>query len=116
VALALACIDGTLARETLEWEDNACCGVVLASGGYPGPYQTGFPIRGLDAVDGDALVFHAGTKLADGQVVTAGGRVLTVVGAGPTMAEARTKVYENAKRIKFKGVHYRKDIAEREVV
>jgi phosphoribosylamine--glycine ligase len=83
----------------------------MASGGYPGNYKTGFPISGLNDVDKDIMVFHAGTKLADGQVVTNGGRVLTVVATGKTIAEARKKVYANITRISFEGAHYRKDIA-----
>ncbi|MCL4534316.1 MAG: phosphoribosylamine--glycine ligase [Bacteroidetes bacterium] len=115
VALALACIDGTLHKETLRWHEGACCGVVLASGGYPGSYRTGFPILGLDALDADGLVFHAGTRLEEGRAVTAGGRVLTVAAKGRTMEEARARAYDNAARVCFEGVHYRRDIAEREV-
>jgi phosphoribosylamine---glycine ligase len=95
----------------LSWSDKACVGVVLASGGYPGPYQTGLPIEGLDEIDDDVLVFHAGTKRdADGRLVTAGGRVLTVVAEGASLAEARDKAYRNCGRIRFEGVHYRRDI------
>jgi phosphoribosylamine---glycine ligase len=116
VALALACNNGTLAQEPLEWHDQACCGVVLASGGYPGAYTTGLPISGLDTVGSGAVVFHAGTRLAGGAVVTAGGRVLTVVSQGASMAEARERAYHAAAKISFDGVHYRRDIAAREVV
>jgi len=87
-------------------------GVVMASGGYPGSYKTGFPISGLDSLDKDIVVFHAGTKLGDnGEVLTSGGRVLTVMARGKSLAEAREKVYANIPRIKFEGCHYRKDIA-----
>lgn len=91
------------------------CAVVLASGGYPGSYQTGLPIRGLDAVDDTALVFHAGTAHSDGQVVTAGGRVLTVVGSGDSLRAAREHAYRNAARIEFEGLYYRQDIGAREI-
>ena len=104
--------DGPLARH-----DGAAVGVVLASAGYPGPYDTGLPISGLDAVPDDVLVFHAGTRQADdGAVVTAGGRVLTVVGRGSTVAEARSRAYAGADAISFPGMHRRSDIASRELV
>lgn len=111
-----ACARGSLAGVDVRWSERAAVGVVLASGGYPGPYTTGLPITGLDAVDPDILVFHAGTTLAgDGAVLTNGGRVLTVVATAPTLAEARERVYDNARRIHFPGVHYRTDIALREL-
>ena len=78
----------------------------------PGSYQTGYPVTGLDELDEDVLVFHAGTKLDDaGQVVTSGGRVLTVVAGGNTLNDAREKVYNNIPRIHFEGAQYRNDIA-----
>ncbi len=92
--------------------EGAAVGVVLASGGYPGPYPTGLPISGLDDVPADVTVFHAGTRLdADGQVVTAGGRVLTVVASGPDLATARDRAYSGADRITFDRRHLRRDIA-----
>jgi phosphoribosylamine--glycine ligase len=113
--LALATIEGRLAEETVEWQSGACCGVVLASGGYPGDYATGYPISGLDKLANGTVAFHAGTKLdADGQIVTAGGRVLTVVATGATMAEARAEAYRNVEFVQFEGRHYRHDIALRE--
>ncbi|MCH7719222.1 MAG: phosphoribosylamine--glycine ligase, partial [Chloroflexi bacterium] len=90
---------------------EACVAVVLASGGYPGAYETGFPIDGLAEIDPDVLVFQAGTRRRDdGALVTAGGRVLTVAAAGATLAEAREKAYRNVERIRFQGRHYRRDI------
>ncbi len=118
LTLCEATAHGRLASvaDTVRWHNGACVGVVLASGGYPGKYATGLPISGLDAGDADALVFHAGTKQdAAGQVVTNGGRVLTVVAAAPTLQAARDRTYANAARITFPGVHYRRDIAAREV-
>ncbi len=95
----------------LRWSDEACVGVVLASGGYPGAYQTGLPIDGLADLDSGVLVFHAGTRRADdGPIVTAGGRVLTVAATGATMEDARRTAYRNVERIRFEGVHYRRDI------
>jgi len=113
VDIMLAVIDNKLEQISVEWSEDACVGVVMASAGYPGSYKTGFPITGLDDLDQDILVFHAGTKLGSepGQVLTGGGRVLTVVAMGKTIAEAREKVYANIPRIHFEGCHYRKDIA-----
>jgi len=111
--IMLAVINGNLSRVNVEWTEDACVGVVMASAGYPGSYKTGFSITGLDNLDKDILVFHAGTKLgSEGQVLTNGGRVLTVVAMGKTIAEAREKVYANIPRIHFEGCHYRKDIAD----
>ena len=113
--VALACIDGGLDRTPVEWDDGACAGVVLASEGYPGSYPKGIPIHGLEDVDEDALVFHAGTRRAgpeqDPVTFTDGGRVLTVVGRGRTLAQARDRAYDNVTRIRFDGAHYRRDIA-----
>jgi phosphoribosylamine--glycine ligase len=83
----------------------------MASGGYPGSYATGLPITGLEDVDDDVVVFHAGTRRReDGTVVTAGGRVLGVTATGPTLEAARQKAYANVERIHFEGAHYRRDI------
>jgi phosphoribosylamine--glycine ligase len=108
----LAVINNRLFDMKIEWSENACVGVVMASSGYPGSYKTGFPISGLRRVAPDITVFHAGTKLdTSGKVVTNGGRVLVVVASGKTIAEAREKVYNNISLINFEGCHYRKDIA-----
>jgi phosphoribosylamine--glycine ligase len=112
VDIMLAVVDNRLGQMKVEWSDDACVGVVMASGGYPGSYKTGLAIGGLDEVDKDILVFHAGTKLEGGQVLTSGGRVLTVVASGKNLTEAREKVYENIPRIHFEGCHYRQDIAK----
>ena len=115
VEIMLAVIEGRLDEIKVEWSDESCVAVVVASGGYPGSYKTGFPINGLDMVDKDILVFHAGTKAEGGVIHTDGGRVLTVAATGKNIAEAREKVYKNLPRIHFEGCHYRKDIAQREV-
>jgi phosphoribosylamine--glycine ligase len=115
---ALAVANGTLGETPVPTSSGAAVGVALASGGYPGEYRTGLPIRGLDAIasDPDVIVFHAGTKQLDnGEIVTAGGRVLTVVGLGPDLAIARARAYEAAERITFEGRHMRYDIAAREL-
>ena len=113
VEIILAVINGELDRTKISLRDGACVGVAMASGGYPGSYQTGYPVTGLDDLDENILVFHAGTKLTgNGQVVTGGGRILTVVAGGRTLADAREKVYSNIPRIHFEGAHYRRDIAD----
>jgi len=117
VDIMLAVVNNNLNQISIEWSEDACVGVVMASGGYPGNYKTGFPITGLDELDEDILAFQAGTKTgsAPRQVLTNGGRILTVVATGKTIAEARQKVYNNISRIHFEGCHYRRDIAEIEV-
>jgi len=109
----LACVEGNLGDYELAWTPEACVGVVLASGGYPGPYQTGKEITGLEAAGAlaDVQVFHSGTVARDDKVVTAGGRVLTVTGLGGDIAEARERAYEACSLIHFDGMTYRRDIA-----
>lgn len=110
--VCLAVANGKLAECDLRWSTNAAVGVVIASGGYPDDYKTGYQIFGLDSVDDDVLVFHAGTRLDDeGHAVTSGGRVLTVVALAPSLTEARAKVYRNVQRIHFTNAYYRRDIA-----
>jgi phosphoribosylamine---glycine ligase len=112
VEIMLAIHNNKLDTIKIEWSDEACVGVVLASGGYPGNYKTGFPITGLDKVEKDIMIFHAGTKIdSSGQVVTNGGRVLALVATGKNIDIAREKVYNNIPFIHFEGCHYRKDIA-----
>jgi phosphoribosylamine--glycine ligase len=107
-----AVVNNRLSDAAIDWSTDACAGVVVASGGYPDEYETGFPIAGLNSLDEDVMVFHAGTALDDdGTVCTAGGRVLTVVASAPSLLEARAKVYRNVQRIHFSRAHYRKDVA-----
>jgi phosphoribosylamine--glycine ligase len=114
--IMLAVTQGTLDRIDIRWSDAAAVTVMLASGGYPGAYETGKPIDGLDAVDPGVIVFHAGTKRRDdGRLVTNGGRVLAVTATAASIAEAREKVYRNIERIRFDGMHYRRDIGASEV-
>jgi phosphoribosylamine---glycine ligase len=112
--IILGVINGNLKSVKTEWTEEACVGVVLVSSGYPGNYKTGFPITGLDSLDKDIMVFHAGTKVGDkpGQILTNGGRVLTVAALGKNIREAREKVYANIPKISFEGCQYRKDIAK----
>lgn len=116
VDILLAVVQGNLNQVEAEWSTDACVGVVMASAGYPGSHKTGFPIKGLDEIDEDLLIFHAGTRLGDdGEIYTDGGRVLTVVASGRDLAEAREKVYRQLPSIHFEGCHYRTDIALREI-
>ena len=108
-----ATIDGKIDNYSIEWEQRPAVTVVLASGGYPGKYETGKRISGLDeAAKLDGLeIFHAGTQQLSGEIVTAGGRVLAVTALGSTIAEARSRAYEAVARIHFENCHYRRDIA-----
>jgi phosphoribosylamine--glycine ligase len=97
---------------TVEWAPKACVTVVMASGGYPGDYQKGLPIDGLQNTSPDTITFHAGTGIdKEGRLVTTGGRVLSVTGCGQDLEDARGKVYDNLGKISFEGAHYRRDIA-----
>lgn len=114
-AAALAAATGDLRGVELKWSPGACVTVVVASGGYPGKHSTGHEIFGLEsaaAVEG-AVVFHAGTKVSDGRVVTAGGRVLAVSALGASFAEARARAYEAVSFIDFERKHVRTDIGLR---
>jgi phosphoribosylamine--glycine ligase len=112
----LAVVDGRLDALRIQWRDQAAVCVVLASGGYPGPYETGKVITGIDeaaAMQG-VFVYHAGTEMReDGAVVTSGGRVLGVTATGYTIAEATKRAYDAAAKISFEGMHMRTDIAHR---
>ena len=107
-----ACVEGTLDKINVEWEDNGTACVVLASGGYPESYQKGYEITGLEDAKKapNILVFHAGTALKDGKFVTNGGRVLGITGIGKDLDEAIKIAYEGVKLVDFKDKHYRKDI------
>lgn len=107
-----AVIDEKLDTLDIEWEDNACVCVVAASGGYPVKYNKGYEINGLDTLAGkdDIMVFHAGTDIKDGKLVTSGGRVLGVTAKGENLDEAIKKAYEAIKAVEFTDMHYRRDI------
>ncbi len=113
-ALVMA-VEGKLNEHRMRWSPLFCVCVVIASGGYPGKYEIGFPIKGLKAAseDSNVLIFHAGTKKEDGKIFTAGGRVLNIVGLGSDFEEARGVAYEALSMIDFEGMHYRKDIGYR---
>ncbi len=112
-----AVIDGKLDQVGLEWDSRPTVCVVMASGGYPGSYEKGKVITGLDeagAID-DVVVFHAGTKLDDGQVVTSGGRVLGVTALGTDIADAKQRAYQAVDKIHFDGAYCRRDIADKAI-
>jgi phosphoribosylamine--glycine ligase len=111
VEVMLASARGNLAGARLDWEEDATVGVVVASAGYPGEYQTGQRISGLDSLDPGVLAFHAGTRYQDHAFVTSGGRVLTLVASGDSVASARRRAYDNVERISFGGSFFRRDIA-----
>jgi phosphoribosylamine--glycine ligase len=109
-----AVLEGRLETITLTWDPRPAMCVVVASGGYPGAYEKGKPIAGLDdAESDDAVVFHAGTKQLGDQVVTAGGRVLGVTARGATLAEAQRRAYQAVDKIRFEGAYARRDIGFR---
>jgi phosphoribosylamine--glycine ligase len=108
--IALACVEGRLDQVDVRWKQAAAAAVVMASGGYPGQYSTGCPISGLETEKPDSIVFHSGTKLAEGKVVTAGGRVLCVTGLGPDIRQALVSAYTRIHTLHFESMHYRIDI------
>lgn len=108
-----AVCDGRLDKVTLQWDQRPAVCVVMASGGYPGNYEKGKVITGIDAAEAldDVAVFHAGTAVQDDELVTSGGRVLGVTALGATISDAKVKAYEAVEKIKFDGAYCRTDIA-----
>ena len=114
IEIMLAAIDGKLEKLKLKWDDRPCVCVVIASGGYPGAYEIGKPIDGLDGIsDPDTMVFHAGTQIKKGSVVTNGGRVLGVTSLGVNMEEAIVRAYKAVDKIKFDRAFFRRDIGHK---
>lgn len=113
VELMMAVVEGRLQSVRPQFSNQSAVCVVLASGGYPSDYRTGFPIEGIHAVQQleGVYLFHAGTRLEAGRYLTAGGRVLNVVGVGDTLAQARQRAYNAVEKLYFEGMHYRTDIA-----
>jgi len=113
----LAVCDGKLDRIDLEWDQRPAVCVVMASAGYPGDYEKGKKITGLDDAEQmkNVVVFQAGTKCQNGDVVTNGGRVLGVTALGQTIADAKKRAYEAVALIKFDGAYYRRDIADKAI-
>jgi phosphoribosylamine--glycine ligase len=113
VDLFNASIDGRVSELKLKWKPGAAACVVAASGGYPGKFTNGFAIRGLDTAHTGVEVFHAGTALKDGAIVTAGGRVLGITCADADLRTALNKIYAALAHIEFEGMVYRRDIGHR---
>lgn len=111
----LACCNGDLQGRRLDYDDAACVTVVMASGGYPGPYEKGKEIKGIDAAESDpaVIVFHAGTRREGDRLLTNGGRVLNVTACASDIPRAIEKVYTAVRRIAFTGAHYRTDIGKK---
>lgn len=115
VPILEACINGTLSQYKIEWDPRASVCVVMSSKGYPGDYERGKVIEGLEEVSKieDIFIFHAGTEIKGGKVVTSGGRVLGVTGLGKDIPEAIERTYQAVKKISWEGVHYRTDIGKK---
>lgn len=105
-------IDGSFMESDLKWNNNRAITVVLTSEGYPEKYEKGFKITGIDDVDKDTIVFHNGTKMINKDLVTNGGRVLSIVSLGKTIENTKDKVYNDIEKIKFSNIYYRKDIGK----
>ncbi len=112
--ILLSAYEEKLLEKEVKWSEKSAGCVILTSGGYPGKYETGKLISGLEEVENleNIVVFHAGTKFMDGQIVTNGGRVLNVCSTGSNLAEAMDNIYEAISLINFEGMHYRKDIGK----
>ncbi len=115
VPILQSCIDGNLGEQEVNWSSKPACCVVMASGGYPGSYEKGKEISGLEeaAKLPDTIVFHAGTKLEDSKVLTNGGRVLGVTALGNSIKESIENAYKAVEKISFEKAHYRKDIGQK---
>ncbi len=115
VSVLLATVEGRLQDVSLEWHPGSSVCVVMASGGYPGSYEKGKVIRGLDKVSGreNVVAFHAGTARSNGEIVTNGGRVLGVTARGGDLAEAKKAAYEAVEEIEFEGAYFRRDIGDK---
>ena len=112
--LLYGAVTGELESVAIDWDSRFACNVVLASGGYPRSYEKGYKIKGLETDFGDdVIIFHAGTKKVDGEWFTNGGRVLSVVGLGDTLEDARKTAYSAVEKISFDKMQYRTDIGFR---
>jgi phosphoribosylamine--glycine ligase len=113
VEIFLSIIEGELKLANVQWREGAAACVILASGGYPGPYEKGLPITGLRAArdkTDDLFYFHSGTRWVKDHYVTDGGRVMGITAVGKDVAVAVSRAYQEVERIRFDGMHYRRDI------
>ena len=118
VELIQACFNGTIESFPIEWDDRTALGVIMASSGYPEKYATGFEIHGLDATDlayPEVKIFHSGTAIRNGKIVTSGGRVLCVTALGRDVKQAKKVAYEAVKKVAWDGVYYRRDIGDKAI-
>ena len=118
VELIQACFDGTIESFPIEWDERTALGVIMASSGYPEKYATGLDIHGLDAMDlayPDVKVFHSGTAIRNGRIVTSGGRVLCVTALGRDVKQAKKIAYDAVKKVAWNGVYYRRDIGDKAI-
>jgi phosphoribosylamine---glycine ligase len=113
VEIVTASLTGELENIEVKWKDQAAVCVIMSSAGYPGPYEKGEVIDGLDQVVHPTMVFHAGTTEMDGEIITSGGRVLGVTAVGETLKEARELAYQSVEKVSFNGAHYRTDIGSK---
>lgn len=116
LSILLAVVEGRLHEQEIKWSEEAAVCVIMASGGYPGDYESGYIISGLPRKRKDSVCFHAGTKKDGNNIVTAGGRVLAITGLGQNLQEARVNAYDLVKQIHFSHVHYRTDIGLKALV
>jgi len=118
VELIQACFNGTIESFPIEWDDRTALGVIMASSGYPEKYATGLDIHGLDAMDlayPEVKIFHSGTAIRNGKIVTSGGRVLCVTALGRDVKQAKKVAYEAVKKVAWDGVYYRRDIGDKAI-
>lgn len=113
VDIVTASLTGELENIEVKWKDKAAVCVIMSSAGYPGPYEKGEVIYGLDQVVNPSIIFHAGTAEKDGEIITSGGRVLGVTAVGETLKEARELAYQSVEKVSFNGAHYRTDIGSK---
>jgi len=117
VEILLSCINGTLSSQKIEWSTKSACTIMCASGGYPGSYEKGKEITGLDKInDKDVVVFHSGTKIVGERLVTNGGRVLAITAVGETASDALSKAYKTIEGISFEGMQFRTDIGKKSIL
>ena len=115
VDILFSCVNGKLNEQKIEWEKYSACTIMCASKGYPGIYEKGKKILGLDNLEKNIIVYHAGTKEIDGEIMTNGGRVLGISATGNNLKEALSKAYEATRNISFDGMQYRRDIGAKSV-
>ena len=105
-------IDGSLEEADLKWKEESSLTVIITSKGYPGEFKKGLEIRGIEELDEEIILYHNGTRYEGNNLLTNGGRVLSVTALGESLEEARNKVYSNIDKITFNGMYYRKDIGK----